>query len=290
MTTTLSSDITNPTDGSLGFSMKDFTSDAGFNEVQKIGLFSIIWILEGNGSLKADFTAYDLVPGSMLFFMPFQPFQIKGADLKGIILNFHHDFFCIIKHHREIACDGILFNNINQSPLVNIPAHEAPMLQQILEQVKRELQVAGLAQHDLITSYLKILLINVTRIKLAQDTVQHPFSEKNTESVLLHSFRSYIDQHFREKHSAGDYADLLHTSVKNLGRIVKEYYQKTPTDMIAMRIIIEAKRELYLTDKPIKEIAYELGFKDEYHFSRYFKNITATSPQTYRNSLNKAWG
>lgn len=290
MTTTLSADITNPADGSLGLTMKDFTNDAGFSEVQKIGLFSIIWILEGNGTLKADFTAYDLVPGSMLFFAPFQPFQIKGNDLKGIALHFHHDFFCIIKHHREVACDGILFNNINQSPLVNIPDHERPMFLQILDQIKQEVQVAGLAQHDLIISYLKILLINVTRIKMSQASVQKPFSEKSTESVLLHSFKTYIDQHFREKHSAGDYAELLNTSVKNLGRVVKDVYQKTPTDMITERIIVEAKRELYLTEKPIKEIAYDLGFKDEYHFSRYFKNIIQSSPQTYRNSLKKAWG
>jgi AraC-like DNA-binding protein len=290
MTTTLSPEITNPVDGSLGFRIKHFNSDADFNEVQKIGLFSIIWILEGNGSLRADFTSYDLKPGTMLFFMPYQPFQITGTDIKGVILNFHHDFFCIIKHHREVACDGILFNNIDQSPIVNIPANEVPMLEQVLDQIQQELQVAGLAQHDLITSYLKILLINVTRIKMAQSTEQAPFSEKSTESVLLHSFKTYIEQYFREKHSPGDYAELLNTSVKNLGRVVKEYNQKTPTDLIATRIIVEAKRELYLTDKAIKEIAYDLGFKDEYHFSRYFKNITQTSPQTYRNSLKKAWG
>lgn len=287
--TTISPVIANPVDGGLGFQMVHFEDATQFNTLQKFGYFTIIWIMEGNGSLKADFTQYPLQAGSIMFFAPFQPFLITG-ELKGVMMNFHHDFFCIIKHHREIACDGVLFNNLNQSPLVNIPPHEWPMLLPLLEQIKQELQMPGLAQSDLITSYLKILLINVTRIKLAQSDVRHPFSEHTSDSVLMHDFKSLIDKHFREKHSPGEYADLLNTSLKNLGKVVKDNYQKTPTDLITERIVVEAKRELYLTTKPIKEIAYDLGFKDEYHFSRYFKRACDVSPQTYRNSLKKAWG
>jgi AraC-like DNA-binding protein len=51
---------------------------------------------------------------------------------------------------------------------------------------------------------------------------------------------------------------------------------------------MEAKRELKLTSKTVKEIAYDLGFNDEYHFSRYFKNKIKVSPQLYRSSLRNA--
>ena len=55
--------------------------------------------------------------------------------------------------------------------------------------------------------------------------------------------------------------------------------------MISERIIIEAKRELYLTNKAVKEIAYELGYDDEYYFSRFFKAKAAISPQMYRDTV-----
>ena len=55
--------------------------------------------------------------------------------------------------------------------------------------------------------------------------------------------------------------------------------------MIAERVIIVAKRELYFTSKAIKAIAYELGFDDEFHLSRYFKNHTDVSPQLYRETV-----
>lgn len=58
--------------------------------------------------------------------------------------------------------------------------------------------------------------------------------------------------------------------------------------MINERIIIEAKRELYLTDKTVKEIAWELGYEDEYYFSRFFKINADVSPQLYRETVGYA--
>jgi YesN/AraC family two-component response regulator len=63
---------------------------------------------------------------------------------------------------------------------------------------------------------------------------------------------------------------LLNISPNALAKIAKTHFNKTLTDLITERIVIEAKRELYLTDKSIKEVAYELGYNDEHYFSRFF--------------------
>ena len=52
--------------------------------------------------------------------------------------------------------------------------------------------------------------------------------------------------------------------------------------------IIEAKRELYLTGKTVKEIAWELGYEDEYYFSRFCKVNADVSPQLYRETVGFA--
>jgi YesN/AraC family two-component response regulator len=67
--------------------------------------------------------------------------------------------------------------------------------------------------------------------------------------------------------------------------MAKNHFNRTLTDMIAERIVIEAKRELYLTNKPVKTIAFELGYDDEYYFSRFFKNNADVSPQLYRDTV-----
>jgi AraC family transcriptional regulator, transcriptional activator of pobA len=48
---------------------------------------------------------------------------------------------------------------------------------------------------------------------------------------------------------------------------------------------IEAKRELYLTNKKVKEIAFELSYEDEHFFSRFFKKNTQISTQQYRETV-----
>ncbi|WP_207891750.1 helix-turn-helix domain-containing protein [Maribacter algicola] len=94
-----------------------------------------------------------------------------------------------------------------------------------------------------------------------------------------------IESHYRTKHSASDYADMLAITPKALSKLTKSHFNKTLTDLISKRIIIEAKRELYLTNKTVKEIAYELGYNDEYYFSRFFKKNAEVSPQIYRETV-----
>jgi len=78
---------------------------------------------------------------------------------------------------------------------------------------------------------------------------------------------------------------LLSISVKALNRLTVIHFNRTLSNLIAERIIIEAKRQLYLTTKPVKAIAYELGFNDEFYFSRFFKANSQVSPQIYRSTV-----
>jgi len=83
---------------------------------------------------------------------------------------------------------------------------------------------------------------------------------------------------------------MLYISPKALAKITKAYFNKTLSNLINERIIIEAKRELYLTNKTVKEIAYELGYEDEFYFSRFFKINADVSPQLYRETVGFARG
>jgi AraC-like DNA-binding protein len=107
-------------------------------------------------------------------------------------------------------------------------------------------------------------------------------------SAVMQTLMQQIENNFKTKHSASDYASLLCMTPTALAKLVKHSFDKTLTELISERIIIEAKRELYLTSKPIKEIAFELGFNDEFYFSRFFKKNTDISPQLYRETVGFA--
>jgi AraC family transcriptional regulator, transcriptional activator of pobA len=278
--------LVNPQNGNLAFKIFSFDDNSFFDHVQRHNYYSIVWIKEGSGKLRVDVSAYDFESNTMFFFSPYQPFMINAAGpINGIVINFHPDFFCIHKHQAEVACNGVLFNTIYAPPMVSISENAAAGFNQLLEQMKTEMQHVALAQYELLVSYLKILLINASRLKINQQPQAAADAGNTKEPFVLQNLKDAIETHYRSKHSAGDYALLLNISAKALARLTKNYFNKTLTDLIAERIVIEAKRELYLTTKPVKQIAYELGYDDEYYFSRFFKTNADVSPQLYRDTV-----
>ncbi|MGQ0540649.1 MAG: helix-turn-helix domain-containing protein, partial [Blastocatellia bacterium] len=139
-------------------------------------------------------------------------------------------------------------------------------------------------------SYLKIFLITVSRLKTEQQPEALSAVSQFKEPFVLQNLKDAIEKDFRTKHSASDYAKALNISAKALAKITKTHFNKTLTELISERIIIEAKRELYLTNKAIKSIAYDLGYEDEYYFSRFFKTNANVSPQVFRETVGFARG
>lgn len=278
--------LINPQNGNLAFKLFSFDNNVYFDHLQRNNYYSLIWIKNGTGKVKADFCEYDFSENTLFAFSPYQPFMVStNENIDGIALQFHPDFFCIHKHQAEVACNGVLFNNIYQPPFISIDDASSGTLTMLLEQMKIEMHNPALAQYELLVSYLKIFLITAARLKSEQQPELAFAAQDVKQPFILQTLKDAIEKDFKTKHSASDYASTLNISAKALAKLTKTYFNKTLTGLIAERIIIEAKRELYLTNKAVKEIAYELGYDDEYYFSRFFKTNADVSPQMYRETV-----
>ena len=60
---------------------------------------------------------------------------------------------------------------------------------------------------------------------------------------------------------------------------------KSPSQLIQERVMLEAKKQLHLTHKSIKEVAAALHFSDEHYFSRFFKKQAGISPTVFREKV-----
>ena len=276
--------LTNPLNGNLAFKIFNFEDNNHFDHLQRNNYYSLIWVKKGSGKVKADFAEHEFEENSLLAFSPYQPFMIcTDRNIEGFAIHFHPDFFCIHMHQKEVSCNGVLFNNIYQPPYTKITDAAAITLDLMISHMKTEMQDTALAQYELLVSYLKIFLITASRLKTEQLTHENLPDAK--EPYILQNLKDAIEKHFKTKHSAIHYADLLNISAKALAKITKTHFNKTLTTLISERIIIEAKRELYMTNKAVKEIAYELGYDDEHYFSRFFKTNADVSPQGYRETV-----
>lgn len=279
----------NPATGVLAFRVMDVEEGSYFRELQQHHCYTMLLVTEGSGQLNVDFSEYLFEANTLLCFSVYQPFLIRETErIRGVLIQFHPDFFCIHKHQEEVSCNGILFNDVYGAPMVNMDTANVQALLGLVVQFRTEMQRPALAQYELLVSYLKIFLITASRLKLAVCPDMLP--DGGPAPFLLKNLKDAIEEHYRTRHSPADYGALLNISPKALNKLTKSHFNRTLRNLIAERIIIEAKRELYLTSKPVKAIAFGLGFADEFYFSRFFKSNASVSPQLYRTTVGMAKG
>lgn len=271
--------------GNLAFKLFYFEDNSSFDHLQHNNFYSVVWIKNGSGLLRVDCSEYLFNESTIFAFSPYQPFMFStDQEFKGVAIQFHPDFYCIHKIPKETNCDELVFNNIYQEPSIAIDTSTARKLDLVIEQLKAEFDEQGHVEYKLLIPNLIIFLVTIAREKVRLKASVPEFTETQIP-FILRKLKAAIEENYKQKHSASDYADLLNISPNALAKIVKAYFNKTLTGLITERIIIEAKRELYLTNKSVKEIAWLLGYADEHYFSRFFKINTDISPQMYRDTI-----
>src|SRR5690349_9696549 len=89
----------------------------------RVPLYTVLFLTEGNGTWIADIGKFEFQAPVLLFATPLQQLSIsRQQPLKGFALQFHGDFYCIEYHKTEVACNGLLFNNIYIEPSVSLTA------------------------------------------------------------------------------------------------------------------------------------------------------------------------
>ena len=269
-----------PRNGDVALSVRDLELAAGEAEPPRTNRFAVYWIQEGSGQFQADGARHAFGPNSLLFFVPYQYVRLSpDRPVRGAVVEFHANFLCIETYHAEIGCNGVLFNDPYGVPLVSLNEAAAGEAADLIVRIRRELAEAGVAHAEVLLSYLKVLLVLATRLKLRQGTGEAGARLLPPE---LERLAELVEANYRNLHSPADYAALLYVTPKTLGRLVRKWLGKTPTDLIRDRILKHAKWQLLHTLRPVKEIARELGYDDELYFSRLFKRATGCSPTFFR--------
>lgn len=279
-------ELVNPQTNILAFRMIQLNDDAYFKSLKSFNCYKLILIRKGEGQVTFDLAKYDFSENCLIRFPIYQPFQIDAnGPLDGILLQFHPDFFWNHRYQMEPTCKRVLFTSVNEIPLIKISKDEMAQLLYPLDHLVSELSSDRLGRYDITVSWVKIFMIYASRIKTERGNTH--LETRSEAHYIIRKLVNAVEQHFQRKHRPADYAKLLNVTVKTLNRIAKQHLAKTVGDMISDRIITQAKHELYLGDKPVKQIALELGFDDVAYFNRFFKVHTDLPPGVYRNSLKE---
>lgn len=249
-----------------------------FNQPHRHSFYLCVLIIEGEGRHEIDFTSYDVKPGRVFFLKPGQShFWDFTSSVKGYIFFHTLEFFRLSMN--ELNLNEFPFYTLNE-PFLDLPKGKIQFFTQSFENINNEYNNDQVFKRAYLLSLVNVIYIDFLRLF---DQKSKPLPKQSINNlILVHKLESLITSHFKQNKKAAFYAEQLHVSVRHLNRISKEVLNKTLTEILHDKIILEAKRLLVHTKQRLTTIAIELGFEDYSHFSKFFKLKTGESPSSFR--------
>jgi len=256
----------------------DFSYISSINPADLSGFVKVLFVRAG-GRVTIDFQDYKLREDALFFISPGQ-FNELGLALEGKMLYYNRDFYCIEIHDKEVACDGILFHNVYDIPVVYLDEQQSSAIYSIFAELGEELSGQESAMEEMLRILLKKIIIIGTRIwkranMVIGDEIEH-------EAEFSRKFSQLVEWNYSRFHTVSEYADLLMITPKALNKRIVKVHGVGPNEIIKDRITLEAKRLLAHTSMSVKEIGYKLGYDDPSYFIRLFTNQVSQSPQNFR--------
>ncbi len=241
------------------------------------------------GDLKYGRNYYDYQEGTLVFVAPGQVMEVETDGQvyqpKGYALVFHPDLI----HGTSLAksINEYNFFSYHANEALHLSERERQIVLDCFSKIEYELQ-QNIDKHSkkLIASNIELFLNYCERFYdrqfITRDNVNKGILERFEE--LLNSYFSSDKPRNIGLPSVAYFADELHLSANYFGDLIKKETGKSAKEYIHDKIIDVAKNKIFVSDKTVNEIAFELGFKYPQHFSRLFKNETGYTPNEYRST------
>ena len=95
---------------------------------------------------------------------------------------------------------------------------------------------------------------------------------------------SYIEQNFQNNITIEDIAAFCGLNRSYFGKIFHDTIGKSPQEFLISYRMTKAAELLKLTSLSVADIGNAVGYPNQLHFSRAFKNVYGTSPRSWRNT------
>ena len=243
--------------------------------------YHLVCFTKGSGTHTVDFEQFAVKPGQIYFMIPGQvhSWQFEGA-MDGYIVNFSEALM------QSLFRDGVgpeqfsFFNGNAADGVIQLKGSK-PTVMVLLESIITEVDANNSYSREMICMHLMSLFIHISR-EIANDKTK-PVVRQN--QLLLQNFRKLVNEYYNRKRLPKEYAAMLYVTPNHLNALCNDLLGRSAGEVIRDRVLLEAKRLLVNADINISEIAFQLDFKDNSYFTRFFKKYTGTTPEDFRRSV-----
>nr|WP_294874732.1 AraC family transcriptional regulator [uncultured Pedobacter sp.] len=254
-----------------------------------MGVYAVFLKYIKCGDMRYGCQPYDYEDGTLVFI---SPGQVYGIDSKGEIIKpsgkalvFHTDL--IVGTHLGKHIKDYSFFSYGVNEALHLSKKERATINDCFEKISSEIDL-NIDKHSktLIVSNIELFLNYCMRFYdrqfLTRTNANNDFLVR-FENLLSGYFKSDLTQNLGLPTVAWC-AEQLHLSPNYFGDLIKKETGNTALDYIQSKLIDEAKIKIFDPFKSINNIADELGFKYQQHFTRLFKQRTGMTPNEYRQS------
>jgi len=245
----------------------------------KHNVYLAVLFTSGTGIHEIDFNAYEVKRGSVFFMNPGQTHHWEFSDDVNGYIFFHSEGFYNL-HFSDSTVQGFPFYYSTQNPpCIYLKEDELIHAEMTFANILEEYRTENLYKHHKICSLVDMAYIDLARIYVNAD--YKAVVRTSNYSNKLKMLETLIEKHFHTEKSPGKYAGWMNMTTKHLNRITKESVDKTTSDMIIDRVVLEAKRMLIHSKDNFSTVAEALGYEDYAYFSRLFKKRTGETPSEF---------
>jgi AraC family transcriptional regulator, transcriptional activator of pobA len=239
-----------------------------------------VWNRGAAQRLYLDDLELEMPPNTIFALNVSHSFRLERSE-EAVIWQFNREFYCIVTHDAELGCSGLLFYGWHELDPIYLDEACTRSLGLLVDVFEDEFGNRDNIQGEMLLVLLKRLIIKLTRLI----RLQSPEGRLSAGDLdLVRQYNLLVENHYRQYHQVQDYARLMFKAPKSLSNLFAKYSQKSPLEVINERLFIESKRLLLYTDKPASDIAFELGFEEPAHFSRFFKRMSGIRPTDFRKN------
>lgn len=145
----------------------------------------------------------------------------------------------------------------------------------------------ALLEHSKVRSYFR--LCTVRRLEEASHVLlSDTYRDRDAQTkLIIDTLYTYIEEHYMEKISLQDLADLVDMSKNYLCTVFKEDTRMTIHNYIVSVRMKKARELLLSTTLKSYEIAANVGYDNVIYFAQTFKKIYGRSPMDYKKRMEQ---
>lgn len=240
--------------------------------------FLLMFAISGHFKLNIDFKEVEFSTPTFLCVFPGQVHNIiEAKNPKGWIISFDPTLvdeeirqLFEIKFHKPILLEQQSDYYLHAVTLLNF-------IENLQSGIVNKYNAKSI--HSLLTALLNLIASNITLLSSIENTNEH------RGTTIKDAFNKLLKQHYKTWKKPAQYAFALNVSVGHLNDTVKALTGIPISIHIQQKTILEAKRQLYFTNKSVKEIGYEVGYNEPVYFGKLFKKTTNLTPLEFRQQF-----